>query len=137
MVRKKRLKVLIYALQIIYVLSENNLIDHRHIGQNKTVNASMKILSFDLNAEYVVSSELNNSMSIKKFLDEATEFKQNELLPNDYLKSNDTNISILDTTNNDFVQKFEHISISSNELKDNQILSEDILVTCNEEGIII
>lgn len=136
MVRKKRLKVLIYALQIIYVLSENNLIDHRHIGHNETVNASMKIL-FDLNAEYVVSSELNNSMSIKEFLDEATEFEQNELLPNDYLKNNDTNISILDTTNNDFVQKFEHISISSNELKDNQILSEDILMTCNEEGIII
>lgn len=136
MVRKKRLKVLIYALQIIYVLSENNLIDHRHIGQNETVNASMKIL-FDLNAEYVVSSELNNSMSIKEFLNEATEFEQNELLPNDYLKNNDTNISILDTTNNDFVQKFEHISISSNELKDNQILSEDILMTCNEEGIII
>ncbi|XP_033177215.1 tyrosine-protein phosphatase 10D isoform X2 [Bombus impatiens] len=132
MVRKKRLKVLIYALQIIYVLSENNLIDHRHIGQNETVNASMKIL-FDLNAEYVVSSELNNSMSIKEFLNEATEFEQNELLPNDYLKNNDTNISILDTTNNDFVQKFEHISISSNELKDNQILSEDILMTCNEE----
>lgn len=136
MVRKKRLKVLIYALQIIYVLSENNLIDHRHIGQNETVNASMKILSFDLNTEYVVSSDLNNSMSIKEFLDEATEFEQNELLPNDYL-NNDTNISILDTTNNDFVQKFEYISISSNELKDNQILSEDILVTCNEEGIII
>lgn len=136
MVRKKRLKVLIYALQIIYVLSENNLIDHRHIGQNETVNASMKIL-FDLNAEYVVSSELNNSMSIKEFLNEATEFEQNELLPNDYLKNNDTNISILDITNNDFVQKFEHISISSNELKDNQILSEDILMTCNEEGIII
>lgn len=137
MVRKKRLKVLIYALQIIYVLSENNLIDHRHIGQNETVNASMKILSFDLNAEYVVSSELNNSISIKEFLDEVTEFEQNELLPNDYLKSNDTNISILDTTNNDFIQKFEHISILFNELKDNQILSEDILVTCNEKGIII
>ena len=134
MIQKIRLKVFIYTLQIIYVLGENNLID---IGQNKMANTSIKILAFNC-IEYTVSSKINNlklSMNMEESPNKTMKFDQNELLPNNYLEDNDINASIFNITINDFVQKFEHIS--SIELKNNQIFSKNISITCNEEGIII
>ncbi|XP_043516829.1 receptor-type tyrosine-protein phosphatase beta isoform X2 [Frieseomelitta varia] len=130
MIQKIRLKVFIYTLQIIYVLGENNLID---IGQNKMANVSMKILSFNC-IEYAVSSKINNlksSVNMEEFPNETMKFDQNELLQNDYLEDNNIDASIFDVTINDFVQKFERIS--SIELKNNEILSKNISITCNEE----
>lgn len=101
MIQKIRLKVFIYALQIIYVLGENDLID---IGQNKMTNVSMKILSFNC-IEYAVSSKINNLKSFVKmeeFPNKTMKFDQNEL-PNNYLEDNDIDASIFNITINDFV----------------------------------
>ncbi|KAK1124452.1 hypothetical protein K0M31_006807 [Melipona bicolor] len=92
----------------------------------------MKILSFNC-VEYAVSSKINNLKSFVKmeeFPNKTMKFDQNEL-PNDYLEDNDIDASIFNITINDFVQKFKHIS--SIELKNNQILSKNISITCNKE----
>ncbi|KOX67934.1 Tyrosine-protein phosphatase 10D [Melipona quadrifasciata] len=93
----------------------------------------MKIFSFNC-IEYAVSSNINNLKSFVKmeeFPNKTMKFDQNEL-PNDYLEDNDIDASIFNITINDFVQKFKRIS--SIELKNNQILSKNISITCNKEN---
>ncbi|XP_017760243.1 PREDICTED: receptor-type tyrosine-protein phosphatase F [Eufriesea mexicana] len=132
MIEKKQMKILIYALHTIYVFGENNLINTE---RNEIMNTSNEILAYDY-AKYAVSSKINNSFlksfrKIDEFRNEMIEYNQNQLLLDDYLKSNNTNILILDTTINDIVQKFEHIFNTSDELT-NQILLKNDSLTCYE-----
>lgn len=137
MIQKRQLKILIYALHTIYVFGENNLINTE---RNEIMNASMTILASDY-AEYAVSSKINNSFlkSFKKvdeFRDKMIEHDQNQLLLDDYPKSNNTTF-ILDTTIKDIVQTFEHNFNPFGELKTNEILSQNDSLMCNEIGIIL
>ncbi|CAK9825508.1 Receptor-type tyrosine-protein phosphatase beta [Anthophora retusa] len=126
MIRKKRLQVLIYALQIVYVFGENGFV--RDFKRNKP---STEILPIDY-IKYTTLLGINDSkINIEKYLDETTELGQNELLLVDYPKDDDANVSILDLTINNFLQKFERVSITSNESASNEISLANESLECD------
>lgn len=131
MILMQRLQVLIYVLNIIHVLSKNELI---YTVRNETVNGLTQCLprNYDecLTSLRINDSKLKTSTNVVEFLDETP-----ELLLNDHLDSNDANLSIHDTTVDDFRQIFENVFASSGEQQNGNSKVENELFTCNGTGI--
>lgn len=126
MILRKRLRLLISALQTFYVFAGNSSFD---IEQHKITSESEGI-SFWNHVEYTTTLEtsdvyLQQPVEIEEFPDEITEIVPSEFLFNNDTKSDDVNISSLNTSIDDFIKKFKHTFSPLYELNDNEIISID------------
>lgn len=116
MIPRKRLRLFIYALQILHVLAEDVPIDINNGGTNDPVSP----------LGYVERTTVSEASDHYEGLPaETTEVAQSDPLTDDHPNSNDVNMPTADISMNDFVERFPQIFSLSGEVYDNDVIVDE------------